>query len=328
MKKRCVFVLPYFGKFNNYFQLFLNSFSFNSSYDLFIFTDCIENYNYPSNVKVIKTTLFEVKTIAEQKLGFKVCLGNPYKLCDFKPAYGLLFEEYISGYEYWGHCDCDILFGNLEKLLTPLLEQDYDKLFAAGHMTIYKNAYDNNRRFMSEHNGIAIYKEAFTTPDIYVFDEDCQTKHNNDNNVHSIFLENGNKVYADDLSMNCAAGSAKLIRASYIPRERRFVKMPYVKARYYFSNGNIFSLELTENEITENELNRKEYLYMHFQMRKMRTSGNLSNQDIIEILPDRFRACKKIPSNIKELKFQTIGFPYLFWFDVFIRKLKRTLNIK
>lgn len=323
MNKKCIFILPYFGKFNNYFQLFLNSFSYNSSFDLLIITDCEDKYNYPANVRLVKSTLAEVKAIAEQKLSFEVCLDKPYKLCDFKPAYGLLFEEYIRGYEYWGHCDCDILFGNLEEILTPLLEQGYDKLFAAGHMTIYKNTYENNRRFMSLHNGVAIYKEAFTTSDIYVFDEDCQSKHHNDNNVHSIFLESGVKVFSEDLSMNPSAGSAKFIQAKYIPQERKFIKQLYVKARYYFDKGDIFSLYAQEGR-----LKRRDYLYLHFQMRKMRVDKKITMDHPIEILPDRFRFCRKIPSNMKELHTGSIGFPYLFWIDVIIKKIKRKMKLK
>ena len=95
--KICALILPYFGEFNNYFSLFLKSVEYN--------TDNENKYNYPPNVKVIKTSLDKVKNIADQKLGFSVSLEKPYKLCDYKPAYGFLFEEFIQDYEYWGHCD-------------------------------------------------------------------------------------------------------------------------------------------------------------------------------------------------------------------------------
>lgn len=321
MKKKCVFILPYFGSFKNYFQLFLDTFSFNPHYDLLIITDCTDKYEYPANVRLLKSTLAEVKTLAEKKLSFKVCLEQPYKLCDFKPAYGFLFEEYIGGYEYWGHCDCDILLGNLEKLLTPLLDQGYDKLFAAGHMTIYKNTYDNNRRFMFGYKGKKIYEEAFTSKGSYIFDEDYQLKHNNDNNIHSIFLESGVNIFSEDLSMNTAVDSAKFIQAKYVPEEREFINQPYVKARYYFDKGDIYSLYAQEGN-----LKRNDYLYMHFQMRKMRVDKRITRDHPIEILPDRFRFCRKIPINIKELHISGIGFPYLFWFDVVIKKIKSKIK--
>ena len=128
MNKKCVLILPYFGKFNNYFQLFLKSCEKNPQYNWKIFTDNDECYVFPVNVEVIKTSLEEVKNIAESKLGFSICLDKPYKLCDYKPAYGLIFEEMIGEYEYWGHCDCDLIFGNLDKMLIPLLKKGYSKI--------------------------------------------------------------------------------------------------------------------------------------------------------------------------------------------------------
>lgn len=97
-----------------------------------IFTDNEFKYACPENVHVIKTTLDEIRKIANEKFGFKIVLESAYKLCDYKPAYGFLFEKYIKDFDYWGHCDCDLIFGNLEKNVTPLLNEDYDKLFAAG----------------------------------------------------------------------------------------------------------------------------------------------------------------------------------------------------
>ena len=43
----------------------------------------------------------------------QVTLDRPYKLCDFKPAYGFIFGEYLKEYDYWGHCDIDIVWGDL-----------------------------------------------------------------------------------------------------------------------------------------------------------------------------------------------------------------------
>lgn len=176
---------------------------------------------------------------------------------------------------------------------------------------------------MSLHNGNAIYKDAFTSPEIYVFDEDYEKKHNTDNNVHSIFLEAGTRIYADDISMNTVASSAKFIQARYIPERRKFIKLPYVRARYYFENGNLLSISLHNKQLVKTE-----YLYMHFQMRKMRVDKKITPDCSIEILPDRFRVCKKIPTAIKEFKYLTVGFPYLFWVDVYKRKVRKKLQSK
>lgn len=314
--KKCVLILPYFGSFNNYFQLFLKSCEKNPTYDWIIFTDCSDKYDYPANVHVISMTLHELKKIAERKLGFPIRMETPYKLCDYKPAYGFLFEEYIKEYEYWGHCDCDLIFGNLEKILTPLLNKNYDKLFAAGHLTIYRNTKENIHRFMNLYQGKEIYKEAFTRDSIYVFDEDCRYDHN----IHSIFIEQKTKVYNNDLSMNPTICSAKYIRAKYSFEHRDFINEPYVKARYYWNDGNIIALEVINNKIIQ-----KEYLYMHFQMRYMRYDEKILNSSIIQILPDRFISSKKIPENKKEMRLLWIKLPYLYWIDTYKKKINRKL---
>lgn len=71
--------------------------------------------NKPQNVKIIYKTLEEIKASAFQKLGFKVNIDYPYKLCDFKPAYGFLFPEIIKDYDFWTQSDLDIIVSWLEK---------------------------------------------------------------------------------------------------------------------------------------------------------------------------------------------------------------------
>ena len=50
--KKCIIILPYFGKFNNYFNLFLKSCEKNPDFSWLIFTDDKSKYNYPENVRV------------------------------------------------------------------------------------------------------------------------------------------------------------------------------------------------------------------------------------------------------------------------------------
>ena len=53
MKKKICFIIPYFGNFKNYFQLFLNSCRLNSDINWLIITDNKDEYDYPKNVKRI-----------------------------------------------------------------------------------------------------------------------------------------------------------------------------------------------------------------------------------------------------------------------------------
>lgn len=262
-------------------------------------------------------TLEQIREIAEAKFDFSVCLKSAYKLCDYKPSYGFLFEEYINNYSYWGHCDCDLIFGKLGSFLDPLFEEGYDKIFASGHLTFYKNNFENNRRFMKPYNGRLIYKEAFETDNIYVFDEDIR-----EDNVHRLFLEDKAKVFQTDLSMNVSPSFARIRRSYYNSKMHNFCWEPFKEARYYWNDGRII-----EYYLDCGRLQKKEYLYIHLQSRKMRFSDKILHSKDIEILPDRFSDKYATPDNEKELRLWSIKFTYLRKFDVLAKKIKRKLNI-
>lgn len=290
--KKCIFFLPYFGKFPGYFNLFLRSCETNTSYDWLIFTDDKESYNYPANVKVIYLTLGDLKKIFENRIGKDISLTNSYKLCDFKPTYGYVFSEYVKNYDYWGHCDCDLIFGDLNGILTPMLEEGYDKLFAAGHLTIYKNNPVNNRRFMSKYHGRLLYKEFLTVPEICWFDEDWKK-----DNIHSIFLEQKAKVYCESLSFNPSEKYAFFIQRIYIPSERRYVEEKYKKALYLWAEGKI--IRQFENN---GKLVADEYLYMHFQQREMALNNSALISRVVQIIPNKFIPASFIPDTLSEWK--------------------------
>ena len=106
----------YFGKWVPYHKLWLKSCECNPEIDFFVIGDQKMD-DLPNNVHIINISLNEIRALASQKLGRDISLKTPYKLCDYKPMYGLIFEEYLQGYDYWGHCDMDMIFGNISKFL-------------------------------------------------------------------------------------------------------------------------------------------------------------------------------------------------------------------
>ena len=314
MNKKCVFIIVYFGKFNNYFPLLLKSCKFNKEYDWIIVTDDKEEYDYPINCRKVEMNLDDFNILASKKIGININIKEPYKLCDFKPAYGLIFEEYICDYDYWGHCDCDVVFGNMNRFLPLIFNGNYDKIFASGHLTIYKNNRLNNRIFMNKLDGQDEYKKVFKSPKICVFDEDCNINGFYRKNVHSIFLNQGKKIYNVDMSLNLKTKSSKLINVLYDGERRNFYPLPYKKEKFYWDKGELFSIDINGN--------RTDYLYAHFQMRKMRFNKKNMNSNTFEILPDRFRKKEKVKEKLNIIDYLLIGFPYLYWYDYLIRKIK------
>jgi len=85
-------------------------------------------------------------------LGFPVHFTNPYKVCDFKPIYGFLFGDYLKDYDYWGYCDTDIIFGDLQSFIHKHLSSKVDVLssyseFISGPFTLYRNENRINELF-------------------------------------------------------------------------------------------------------------------------------------------------------------------------------------
>lgn len=128
---------PYFGKFPNMFPFWLESCKLNTSIDFLIVTDQHITMVAP-NIHIWNTTLSEIKKRIEKITGISVWLEKPYKLCDFRPLFGKIFETYTSKYEFWGYCDCDLIFGNIRYFLTEKILTNYDYILGWGHFHIQR----------------------------------------------------------------------------------------------------------------------------------------------------------------------------------------------
>ena len=103
----------YLGKLPWYFAYFVHSCKHNLSITFIIVTDdTTYSKPIPANIKLVYKTLSEINEQASTKLGLTVNIKNGYKLCDFKPTYGILFSELLQGYDFWGHGDIDMVFGD------------------------------------------------------------------------------------------------------------------------------------------------------------------------------------------------------------------------
>ena len=158
--KSIVFIIPYYGTFPSYFQLWLDSCKLNPSVDWLIFTDIKTPYDYPPNVRIIDKSFMQLKDYIQSMFDFQIRLDAPYKFCDFKVAYGDIFQEYIRDYDYWGYCDIDVIWGDIRKFLTDkILDAGYDKIFDRGHCTLYRNTKENNQTYRQYVKDIPYYKD-------------------------------------------------------------------------------------------------------------------------------------------------------------------------
>lgn len=169
-RPKIVMIIPYFGKKPDYFHLWLNSALHNKNYNFYIYTDIDFGFEEFKNIKIINTSFDSLKKRFEQKLG-KLSLKTPYKLCEYRPAYGYVFEEDIKEFDFWGFCDIDLIFGDLDKFITVEMLNNYDKLFYHGHFTLMKNTKFINHLYKKKYQHVLTFEQAANSKISKHFDE-------------------------------------------------------------------------------------------------------------------------------------------------------------
>lgn len=296
------FIIPYFGKFNNYFQLFLNSCAENTNCDWIIFTDDKTAYKYPTNVMVHYVSFDDIRKKFQEKFDFKISLEYPYKLCDFKVSYGYVFEEYLHDYKFWGHCDTDVIWGNISKFVTAEDFNNYEKIGVLGHCTLYKNCAEINRAFMQPLKGELQYKHIFSVNYNNSFDEEFN------NSINNIFEEHGYKIRYEEYEANIYTKSSnfRLVRLNENKCSYDVEKNKH--AFFVWNKGRLIRYFLVNDSIEE-----KEYFYIHMQSRPMKIQlGNLAVEKY-KIIPNAFDKLefeKITVENIKKIRIKYFNLHY------------------
>lgn len=119
--ERIAVISVYYGALPPYYRLWLRSCEYNPTIDFFLVTDIdIDRSQLPQNVRKISLSFDRFRELAAKKLGRSVRMDTPYKICDYKVMYGIILEDYLKGYDYWAHCDMDLIFGDLRSFLIPI----------------------------------------------------------------------------------------------------------------------------------------------------------------------------------------------------------------
>lgn len=312
LKSIAIFIL-YFGKFPAYFDTFLESAAKNITVDFYIYTDQnIEIQSKYTNIFVVNCSFLELKNNIQEKMGFKINLDRPYKLCDYKPAYGYIFEDKIKPYDFWGHCDIDLILGDIRKFVTNDVLCQFDRIYEFGHLSLYRNDIKVNRAFMEE--GGMNYKDVYSSPIISVFDEIQGIQKKLDINGYATykkldFIDITPRYYQFKRTIN---GISDRINDSYNEKLQLF----------YYKNGKIYRSAIKNKKIIT-----EEYIYLHFQKRNLYFEREYDNiPDYYLITCQGFIPCKEdfviSKSLIKEYNGRNIILEliYKFRFNIYIWK--------
>ena len=237
-----------------------------------IFTDAdCSGYNIPGNVKVIPMTLEGIRKLAAPHLGFECSLKFPYKLCDYKTLNGLIFQDWLKGYDFWGHVDPDVIWGNLSKFITDDLLDRYSRLYKHGHFELYRNTPKVNSFALHELSYWNVsYKDIFRIDKNTGFCEAAITNH-----LFSNFAVDGGQYYSHDYADIC------LTRYQFVCIDDTKLKESVPAFRW--KDGKIFGLSLNGEAG-----NDREYRYVHLPKRAMKFTPGLENEDSFMIIPNEF----------------------------------------
>lgn len=127
--------MPYFGELPEWYD----KFEVPKGYDLLLDTD-IEGF----------------KKRVWEKLGIEYSgIPGTGKVWDYRCALGKLYEEEIKGYDFWGHTDFDVVFGDVDKWITDEFLSELDvhsnhSTYVCGCWSLYRNIPEVNELFMKE----------------------------------------------------------------------------------------------------------------------------------------------------------------------------------
>lgn len=264
--KRIAILTIYYGKFHNYFDFWKKSIEYNKTIDFLLFTDNNID-NCPSNLIVHKISFNKLKALFQSNFDFPIALNEPYKICDFRPAFGQIFSSYIKDYDFWGYTDFDVIYGDLRKFITDDILSSYTKIFGRGHLSLMHNDKYNNE----------LYKKC-NTPDYHsvfsfginvAFDEYFGfSRYYDKTNPHKFYQ----KLISDDI--DCM----KYGFSSHMKKKEDADKKNII---YKFEKGKLYKIYEKQDKIIKDEC-----MCVHFQKRPMEVKTD--NLDSYIMIPNSF----------------------------------------
>lgn len=276
--KKIIIIIPYFGKLPNLFKYWYKSAVNNKTIDFLIISD--NDIPNAENILTLKMDFDRLKSIISSKIGSVISLENPYKLCDFKVAYGIIFSDYIKNYDFWGYGDIDLVYGDIRNFITEKILEKYDFISGWGHFTLCRNNSYCNNFYKIKIEGFQYYEDVFRNPKNFAFDEYLHKGLSD----KWVFLHK-DKVYQtvdfDD------------IRVPHNRYDFESIGKGLKNLIFEYSNKKLYRMYLDNNKVR-----KEESLYVHFQKRNIFKYNVNPDADNYIIIPNKFIPYKPINNRI------------------------------
>lgn len=273
-----IIFVAYFGKLPAYYYAWERSALYNSSIDFYVFSD-IEELQSKNNIHIERVEFNDFIMKLQSKFSFPIKCDYPYKICDYRPAFGDIFSDIIGRYDFWGYSDVDLVYGDIRDFVTDSVLEQYDRCFVNGHLSLYRNCDKLNKLYLSqgkypEYN----VEEAYSTNDACYFDEF--------RGMELKCLRNGVKTLSNkDIIVD-------------IPCEARVFGGKEDVELYCWKNGKL--------KVVERKGRAREILYCHYQKRNMTCDRSVRDCDEFVIVPNAIMCLDHVEPTLYGIQLDTL----------------------
>ncbi|MCF8206121.1 MAG: hypothetical protein K9J82_13645 [Methylotenera sp.] len=299
-------IVPYFGRRPPYFDVFLKSLERIRHFHWHLLTDCID-LPWPSEqVTVHRSTLADCRRAIERAVGQPITLDKPYKLCDYRPVYGLAFPELLEGCSHWGYGDLDLLMGDVDGFFERFLKLGQEKFLIRGHCSVFPNTPRMLELFRHATPEVDFAHVAGTNEACF-FDEW--------GGMAKIYRAAGVSVYNDPIMADIYKDRAHLSLTEK--------QLDHTRQAFFWHEGRIRRFFVDER----GQLQDDEFCYIHLQKRAMVEpawpADSLRAANCIAIQPDRFELVPALTSEAIQRALQANAASALNDFALIARKARK-----
>jgi hypothetical protein len=172
VKHRIAILIPYFGKWPVWMNFFVESCRANRTIDWILIGDDDPPENRAPNVRHVQTTLGQYSRLLAQRLGTKLVVDDPYKLCDLRPALPRVHTDLVRVYDFVGFGDLDVIYGDIRAFYDDDLLDRYDLVSShrdrvSGHLCLMRNTPE----MVTAYERAPGWKRAVNSKEHFGFDE-------------------------------------------------------------------------------------------------------------------------------------------------------------
>ncbi|TVP75356.1 MAG: hypothetical protein EA353_14080 [Puniceicoccaceae bacterium] len=140
---KALVIIPWFGPFPAWINAFLTSCAPVTKVDWLIIHDAPAPSEAPPNISFISLSWESYRKRFRDRCAVELPTRPNYKMCDSKVFLGTAFEEVLTGYDYFGWGDLDVIYGELDAFLEPLLGKktviSFHRKLLSNHFVLFRN---------------------------------------------------------------------------------------------------------------------------------------------------------------------------------------------